>query len=248
METSDSEEVSKKGRQFLLGRWTGLLEQCLKLLGEKFLASTANGDLFFDAKLKDTLHHLEKFCEQLASGWDLGGEEFADNRFCELAVNYFRLRLRLLSLWTGDGDYVLSPSEKKFVQKEYRKMFPRRPDGRGRSLEFRPLEIPSLGWLREGAARTCFRLVQLTMTSLIEVCVLRELDFFEIENLGMGSGKLELYRQRGYSASGSASEQEAAQFWMELAASLLANAVAIERSQMRGERRRARQVPAIRNE
>jgi hypothetical protein len=86
------------------------------------------------------------------------------------------------------------------------------------------------------------------MTSLIEVCVLRKLDFFEIENLGMGSGKLELYRQRGYSASGSASEQEAAQFWMELAASLLANAVAIERSQMRGERRRARQVPAIRNE
>ena len=252
MEPSKSEDTQTRSRQFLHGRWTCLLEQCLKLLGEKLTASCANDNLFFAAKLQETRLHATQFCQQLAEGSDLGAEasgtdstadEFVDNRFCELAADFFRLRICLTCFWTFDGESEVSYSDELFVKREYHRMFVRRPDGRGRSLECRSLGAPSLGWLREGEAGACFRLLELNMQSLIGACVIGELDFFEIDNLGMGSGQLEVCRQAA--VAGTATEKESAQFWKELAASLLANAVDIDRALLVGERTRqitARQV------
>lgn len=228
-------------RQYLRGRWTCILEQCLKLLREKHLASCAHYNVFFAAKLEETLFHAEQFAQQmttassgslLAQGSD-DFEECADNRFCELALSFFRLRMCLVCLWPFGGETEVSYETEVFVKREYHRMFLTRPDGRGRSLEYRPLQPPSLAWLREGE---CFRLLELNMESLIEACVLGELDFFEIENLGSGAGQLELAKQR--SADGTATERDSAKFWKELAVSLLANVVDIDRALLVSEKKR----------
>ena len=223
-----------KGRLFLLGRRTCLLEECLKLVGEKYQASPIQADIYFAAKLAETLFHVEELSEQLATGSDLGAteagflaEDFAEKRFCQLALDYFRLRLNLLSSWSFSDGVDLHPYDEDFVAREYDSMFPARQDGTGRTLEFQVPGPPSLRWF--GAS--CFRILELGMQTLIDACVHAQLDFFEVENLGMGSDRVELYK-KGI-VEGSATEQEAFQFWMELASALLANASAIERSLLR---------------
>lgn len=250
METSKRSDVllprdEDRGDLFLLGRRTCLLEQCLKLLVERFDSSIKNKDKFFRAKLKETLFHLQTFCEQLAEGSDLGASEepesaratardFAENRFSELAVDYFRLRLCLLCSWTFDEASSFSSFDETFIKREYACMFPKRTDGSGRpSLEYRNLAAPSLAWIKKGS---CFRLLDLHLKALVETCLTVQLDLFEIENLGMGAGEVEVFA-KGLE-DGSASEQDASRIWPEIAVALLANTVALDRLLLLGVRAR----------
>lgn len=226
---------AKNGHYFLLGRWTSLLEQCLRLLREKADAAYLYNDKFFQAKLRETIFNVEAFARQLASGDDLGAllagasaEEFAENRFCEHASSFFKLRLYVLTRWIVGSENFMGDEDEAFVSSQFLDLFLERPDGTGPSLELRPLGVPSLDWLRDGEPGACFRLLDLCMQSLIDTCVVRELDFSEIERLGTGSGELERYKA-GLEI-GSPSETEAAKFWAEMAASLLSNSLAIDRA------------------
>jgi hypothetical protein len=141
----------------------------------------------------------------------------------------------MATLVFGEVDILEDDDNFKFVRSEYRQMFPKRSDGRGRSLESLPLGIPSLAWFREGSSSgSIFKLLDLAMSLLVQECVLKELDFFEIEDLGMGAGRLEKYRRENVEL-GSLEEKEATQFCRELAASLLANAIEIDRGALRRE-------------
>jgi hypothetical protein len=189
----------------------------------------------FVAKLGETLFRVEEFCEELCRSSEEGAADRrstvcreAEERFCELAVDYLRLRMHVRNFWTlwweGRG---MESDDEAFVAEEYKNLFVQLPGGIW-SLEHRPVEAPSLGWLRSASG---FKLLQLFMDSLLNVCVTAQLDFFEISNLGMGAERLELYG-RGVEA-GSASEREAFQFWMELVSSLMSSALAIERALFR---------------
>lgn len=232
--------------QFLLGRWTCQLQQCLKLLKERIqiFPRVTTKNIFFIPKVEENLRNVEKFCRILLSNNTDAGlqqqqasftQEQCWNRFCELAANYFRLRLYMATLVFGEVDILEDDDNFKFVRSEYRQMFPKRSDGRGRSLESLPLGIPSLAWFREGSlSGSIFKLLDLAMSLLVQECVLKELDFFEIEDLGMGAGRLEKYRRENVEL-GSLEEKEATQFCRELAASLLANAIEIDRGALRRE-------------
>ena len=234
METPKSTDA----RLFLLGRRTSVLEQALGLVAERYsLTLSSKADVMFVAKLGETLFRVEEFCEELGRSsegqegaadrrWTVCRE--AEERFCELAVDYLRLRMHVRNFWTlwweGRG---MESDDEAFVSEEYKNLFVQLPGGIW-SLEHRPVEAPSLGWLRSASG---FKLLQLFMDSLLNVCVTAQLDFFEISNLGMGAERLELYG-RGVEA-GSASEREAFQFWMELVSSLMSSALAIERALFR---------------
>jgi hypothetical protein len=220
---------SKDARLFLLGRRTSVLEQALGLVAERYgLTRSSKADVRFVAKLGETLFRVEEFCEEL--GCSSEGQEGAadrgstvcweaEKRFCELAVDYLRLRLHVCNLWTlwweGAG---MHSCDEAFVAEEYKKMFVQLPGGIW-SLEHRPVKAPSLGWLQSASG---FKLLRLFIA---------QLDFFEISNLGMGAKRVELYG-RGVEAD-SPSEKEAFQFWMELVSSLMSSTLAIERSLLR---------------
>jgi hypothetical protein len=163
-------------------------------------------------------------------------------------------------------------------------MFPKRSDGRGRSIEALPLESPSLDWFKKGRG-SIFRLLDISMSLLVKTVRIsenglseeeeeeqeeeeqqssyllrakKELDLFEIESLGMGAtarlsryaaavgGIAELEKEKEEEGSLNLNrpilkeeeeeeEKEAAQFWRELAASLLANAIEIDRKALRSK-------------
>lgn len=227
---------------FLLGRWTCQLQQCLKFLKERILIfpRVITKNLFFVPKIEENLRNVERFCSQILLSPNCcreeGGldKEECWNRFCELSLNYFRLRLYMVTVVFGEADVFDDRENLRFARSEYLRMFPKRSDGRGRSLEYLPLKAPSLDWFREGSSfgGSVFKILELSMSLLVEECVLKELDFYEIEDLGMGAGRLEKYAREDVEL-GSLEEKEAVVFCRELAASLLANAVEIERNFLR---------------
>jgi hypothetical protein len=190
----------------------------------------------------------------------------------------------------GGGDSIFEEEEEEeddntvnFIRSEYRQMFPKRSDGRGRSIEALPLESPSLDWFKKGRG-SIFRLLDISMSLLVKTVRIsenglseeeeeqeeeeqqssyllratKELDLFEIESLGMGAtarlsryaaavgGIVELEKEKEEEGSLNLNrpilkeeeeeeEKEAAQFWRELAASLLANAIEIDRKALRSK-------------
>ncbi len=91
------------------------------------------------------------------------------------------------------------------------------------------------------------------MSLLIEESVTHKVDSFEIEDLGSGAGRLETYTKNNVGNSNGLLEEErsalnldsdsakaeeekdATKFWMELAASLLANSIKIDRKVLRSQ-------------
>jgi hypothetical protein len=269
-------------------------------------------NLFFIPKVRENLRHVDELCqiilnslssdedrstakekEEVEAGFVLF-EDNCWNRFCELTANYFRLRLYLASVvfGIGGGDSIFEEEEEEeddntvnFIRSEYRQMFPKRSDGRGRSIEALPLESPSLDWFKKGRG-SIFRLLDISMSLLVKTVRIsenglseeeeeeqeeeeqqssyllratKELDLFEIESLGMGAtarlsryaaavgGIVELEKEKEEEGSLNLNlpilkegeeeeeEKEAAQFWRELAASLLANAIEIDRKALRSK-------------
>ena len=305
---------SKQKSLFLLGRWVCQLQQCLKLLLERIQIFQPKGavkkNLFFVPKVKENLQNVEDFCRKIVvflnrSAPDYGsnnqnqkmeeeGENgfeedcFIRNRFCEIAANYFRLRLYMSRVVFKEGgdDADSDPFKQdddtvKFIRSQYRQMFPKRKRGkRGRSIECLASSVPSTDWFRGGGGSSSisvFKLLDIFMSLLIEESVTHEVDSFEIEDLGSGAGRLERYtknnvfgegRRRHSSSSGNSSngllesesaaeegsaidldsdyskkkkeseaeeEKDAADFWTELAASLLANSIEIDRKVLRSQ-------------
>jgi hypothetical protein len=297
---------------FLLGRWICQLQQCLKLVQERIqiFPRVVKKNLFFIPKVRENLRHVDELCqiilnslssdedrstakekEEVEAGFVLF-EDNCWNRFCELTANYFRLRLYLASVvfGIGGGDSIFEEEEEEeddntvnFIRSEYRQMFPKRSDGRGRSIEALPLESPSLDWFKKGRG-SIFRLLDISMSLLVKTVRIsenglseeeeeeqeeeeqqssyllrakKELDLFEIESLGMGAtARLSRYAaavggivepEKEKEEEGSLNlnrpilkeeeeeEKEAAQFWRELAASLLANAIEIDRKALRSK-------------
>jgi hypothetical protein len=290
------------------------LQQCLKLLLERIQIFQPKGavkkNLFFVPKVKENLQNVEDFCRKIVvflnrSAPDYGsnnqnqkmeeeGENgfeedcFIRNRFCEIAANYFRLRLYMSRVVFKEGgdDADSDPFKQdddtvKFIRSQYRQMFPKRKRGkRGRSIECLASSVPSTDWFRGGGGSSSisvFKLLDIFMSLLIEESVTHEVDSFEIEDLGSGAGRLERYtknnvfgegRRRHSSSSGNSSngllesesaaeegsaidldsdyskkkkeseaeeEKDAADFWTELAASLLANSIEIDRKVLRSQ-------------
>ena len=309
-----SSSISKQKSLFLLGRWVCQLQQCLKLLLERIQIFQPKGavkkNLFFVPKVKENLQNVEDFCRKIVvflnhSAPDYGsnnqnqkmeeeGENgfeedcFIRNRFCEIAANYFRLRLYMSRVVFKEGgdDADSDPFKQdddtvKFIRSQYRQMFPKRKRGkRGRSIECLASSVPSTDWFRGGGGSSSisvFKLLDIFMSLLIEESVTHEVDSFEIEDLGSGAGRLERYtknnvfgegRRRHSSSSGNSSngllesaaaaaaeegsaidldsdyskkeseteeEKVAADFWTELAASLLANSIEIDRKVLRSQ-------------
>ena len=304
---------SKQKSLFLLGRWVCQLQQCLKLLLERIQIFQPKGavkkNLFFVPKVKENLKNVEDFCRKIVvflnrSAPDYGsnnqnqnqkmeeGENgfeedcFIRNRFCEIAANYFRLRLYMSRVVFKEGgdDADSDPFKQdddtvKFIRSQYRQMFPKRKRGkRGRSIECLASSVPSTDWFRGGGGSSSisvFKLLDMFMSLLLEESVTHEVDSFEIEDLGSGAGRLERYtknnvfgegRRRHSSSSGNSSngllesaaaaeegsaidldsdyskkeseaeeEKDAADFWTELAASLLANSIEIDRKVLRSQ-------------
>ena len=297
---------------FLLGRWICQLQQCLKLVQERIqiFPRVVKKNLFFIPKVRENLRHVDELCqiilnslssdedrstakekEEVVAGFVLF-EDNCWNRFCELTANYFRLRLYLASVvfGIGGGDSIFEEEDEEeddntvnFIRSEYRQMFPKRSDGRGRSIEALPLESPSLDWFKKGRG-SIFRLLDISMSLLVKTVRIsenglseeeeeeqeeeeqqssyllratKELDLFEIESLGMGAtarlsryaaavgGIVELEKEKEEEGSLNLNrpilkeeeeeEKEAAQFWRELAASLLANAIEIDRKALRSK-------------
>ena len=308
-----SSSISKHKSLFLLGRWVCQLQQCLKLLLERIQIFQPKGavkkNLFFVPKVKENLQNVEDFCRKIVvflnrSAPDYGsnnqnqkmeeGENgfeedcFIRNRFCEIAANYFRLRLYMSRVVFKEGgdDADSDPFKQdddtvKFIRSQYRQMFPKRKRGkRGRSIECLASSVPSTDWFRGGGGSSSisvFKLLDMFMSLLLEESVTHEVDSFEIEDLGSGAGRLERYtknnvfgegRRRHSSSSGNSSngllesesaaeegsaidldsdyskkkkeseaeeEKDAADFWTELAASLLANSIEIDRKVLRSQ-------------
>jgi hypothetical protein len=306
-----SSSISKHKSLFLLGRWVCQLQQCLKLLLERIQIFQPKGavkkNLFFVPKVKENLQNVEDFCRKIVvflnrSAPDYGsnnqnqkmeeeGENgfeedcFIRNRFCEIAANYFRLRLYMSRVVFKEGgdDADSDPFKQdddtvKFIRSQYRQMFPKRKRGkRGRSIECLASSVPSTDWFRGGGGSSSisvFKLLDIFMSLLIEESVTHEVDSFEIEDLGSGAGRLERYTKnnvfgegrRRHSSSGNSSngllesaaaaeegsaidldsdyskkeseaeeEKDAADFWTELAASLLANSIEIDRKVLRSQ-------------
>ena len=307
-----SSSISKQKSLFLLGRWVCQLQQCLKLLLERIQIFQPKGavkkNLFFVPKVKENIQNVEDFCRKIVvflnhSAPDYGsnnqnqkmeeGENgfeedcFIRNRFCEIAANYFRLRLYMSRVVFKEGgdDADSDPFKQdddtvKFIRSQYRQMFPKRKRGkRGRSIECLASSVPSTDWFRGGGGSSSisvFKLLDIFMSLLIEESVTHEVDSFEIEDLGSGAGRLERYtknnvfgegRRRHSSSSGNSSngllesesaaaeegsaidldsdyskkeseteeEKVAADFWTELAASLLANSIEIDRKVLRSQ-------------
>jgi hypothetical protein len=289
------------------------LQQCLKLLLERIQIFQPKGavkkNLFFVPKVKENLQNVEDFCRKIVvflnhSAPDYGsnnqnqkmeeGENgfeedcFIRNRFCEIAANYFRLRLYMSRVVFKEGgdDADSDPFKQdddtvKFIRSQYRQMFPKRKRGkRGRSIECLASSVPSTDWFRGGGGSSSisvFKLLDMFMSLLLEESVTHEVDSFEIEDLGSGAGRLERYTKnnvfgeegrRRHSSSGNSSngllesaaaaaeegsaidlgsdyskkkeseaeeEKDAADFWTELAASLLANSIEIDRKVLRSQ-------------
>ena len=307
-----SSSISKHKSLFLLGRWVCQLQQCLKLLLERIQIFQPKGavkkNLFFVPKVKENLQNVEDFCRKIVvflnrSAPDYGSNQnqkmeegengfeedcFIRNRFCEIAANYFRLRLYMSRVVFKEGgdDADSDPFKQdddtvKFIRSQYRQMFPKRKRGkRGRSIECLASSVPSTDWFRGGGGSSSisvFKLLDIFMSLLIEESVTHEVDSFEIEDLGSGAGRLERYtknnvfgegRRRHSSSSGNSSngllesesaaeegsaidldsdyskkkkeseaeeEKDAADFWTELAASLLANSIEIDRKVLRSQ-------------
>lgn len=244
-----SVESPRGGRLFCLGRWITLLEQCLRLLGEK--AASTRGfhhEKYFNAKREENLFNVVGLIERLSSGSDLGAStngadvlDYAENQFCELAADYFRLKVFLLSRCPLEHEEELHPYEEAFAKRQFDWMFPKREDGSGLSLNFRPLGVPSLDWFRGGGEPgACFHLLDLAMESLVEVSASAQLDFAELANLGLGSAEVE--RLWGEAEAGTIFEPEAAKFWAGMAASLLSNTLAVDRLLLVDRRRRIRAI------
>jgi hypothetical protein len=295
--------ISKQKSLFLLGRWVCQLQQCLKLLLERIQIFQPKGavkkNLFFVPKVKENLQNVEDFCRKIVfflncSAPDYGSnqnkkkeegengfeEDCFWNRFCEIAANYFRLRLyKSRVVFKEGGDDADSDPFKqdddtvKFIRSQYRQMFPKRKRGkRGRSIECLALSVPSTDWFRGGGGSSSisvFKLLDIFMSLLIEKSVTHEVDSFEIEDLGSGAGRLERYTKTNVgegrrNSSGNSSnrlqlaaaaaeegsaldldsdskeskaeeEKDAADFWTELAASLLANSIEIDRKVLRSQ-------------
>ena len=244
MELSERTDVT---RVFLLGRWTSLLEQCLRLVGEKAAATRGFvAEKFFRVKNEETLFNTQKLCEDLASGSDLGAStaganalDHAENRFCELAVDFFRLRLYLLSKVPIESEEELHPYDDEFAKSQFERMFRQRTDGRGLSLELRPLGLPSLNWLRDEVyPGSCFHLLYLCMESLLDSSATSQLNFAELANLGTHSAEVEGFERE--SEAGTLDEPKAAKFWIGMAASLLSDSLAVDRLLLVERRRRVR--------
>lgn len=306
-----SSSISKQKSLFLLGRWVCQLQQCLKLLLERIQIFQPKGavkkNLFFVPKVKENLKNVEDFCQQIVfflnrSAPDYGSNQnqkmeegengfeedcFIRNRFCEIAANYFRLRLYMSRVVFKEGgdDADSDPFKQdddtvKFIRSQYRQMFPKRKRGkRGRSIECLASSVPFTDWFRGGGGSSSisvFKLLDIFMSLLIEESVTHEVDSFEIEDLGSGAGRLERYTKNNVgkeegrrNSSGNSSngllesesaaaeeegsaidldsdyskkkeseaeeEKDAADFWTELAASLLANSIEIDRKVLRSQ-------------
>jgi len=187
---------------FLLGRWICQLQQCLKLVQERIqiFPRVVKKNLFFIPKVRENLRHVDELCqiilnslssdedrstakekEEVEAGFVLF-EDNCWNRFCELTANYFRLRLYLASVvfGIGGGDSIFEEEDEEeddntvnFIRSEYRQMFPKRSDGRGRSIEALPLESPSLDWFKKGRG-SIFRLLDISMSLLVKTVRISE--------------------------------------------------------------------------
>lgn len=250
----ESEIQCSSGYYCLLGRWSSFLELCSKSLWGRYLSlpDGKDTDFMFNLKVQEMVYFAEQFSNQLAAGHVLGGEgsvyDSITNRFCELAKNYFCLKLYLDDLERevvrtgvsprGEHGEDESVDNMLFVVREFHEMCTgplrsRRVNSGQLSLEFYPLPPPSRDWVRGDKQVASFRLLELAMDSLIETCVLRELDFSELATLGMGSDRLGQFSNLVASSQPhqpAVSENEGVRFWCELAASLLSNAVAMERA------------------
>ena len=206
---------SKQKSLFLLGRWVCQLQQCLKLLLERIQIFQPKGavkkNLFFVPKVKENLQNVEDFCRKIVvflnrSAPDYGlnnqnqnqkmeeeGENgfeedcFIRNRFCEIAANYFRLRLYMSRVVFKEGgdDADSDPFKQdddtvKFIRSQYRQMFPKRKRGkRGRSIECLASSVPSTDWFRGGGGSSSisvFQLLDMFMSLLLEESVTHEVD------------------------------------------------------------------------
>ncbi len=152
----------------------------------------------FVAKLGETLFRVEEFCEELCRSSEEGAADRrstvcreAKERFCELAVDYLRLRMHVRNFWTlwWEGRGMESDVE-AFVAEEYKNLFVQLPGGIW-SLEHRPVEAPSLGWLRSASG---FKLLQLFMDSLLNVESQRSWIFLKFQTWE--------WAQRGWNCTG----------------------------------------------
>jgi len=233
---------------FFLGHYATLLECCVKTLRVKFLASdkgTKDKIWMLRVKQNEIEHFCERFFVELRM---LDNLEDAKNRWCELARMYFTIHLLFDEATSGLEDDEVDDYERehrRFVRAEFKRLYKQENSSAGSGCLLRlsvELPPPSGDWFDPPGA--AFEIVEAEMNSLLDICVLEELDFTEISCLGSCSDMLkfyvDLYSRCTQPAPATAEEndkqenaQNAKRFWMEFAASMLANQVAIDRERLR---------------